>query len=454
MTNIQEAYLVAVAASELQPQRPKDWRYDLVDRTKQAKTYSITNDDSIKDLPQLPNNWSWHLSTPNVPGIQIGTQLKATEEKLPRREGFRLPYRFIALPKGSVKIKTEEINELVELANEQELAPMDLQQLGIMEEDHLIDEERQPIIRGRGSLSEALAVCEMLALHQQVPFRRDIIQKVLEGQFRRDKGLSLELMAGLCEMLGMSSQLAKTASAHINSVEGPAVLFLDDVPVIFYGMQRGRLSIAHPHKGIQKLTPQEFSTKIGEQFRFMLPRRVSTTPTSRFGWNWFTPLLKKYKTSLILVFVASLLSQMFGLAIPLLIQQIIDKVLSQGNLSSLNVLGTAMIVMALFQGLLQALRTYIFVDTTDRMDLTLGSSVIDRLLALPLSYFERRPVGELSQRLGELNTIRSFLTGTALISVLNIIFAVIYLGVMFAYSPLLSGVALSTFPLYIFWSLL
>ena len=103
----------------------------------------------------------------------------------------------------------------------------------------------------------------------------------------------------------------------------------------------------------------------------MLPRRVEATPTTRFGWSWFTPLLKKYKTSLILVFVASLLAQVFGLAIPLLIQQIIDKVLSQGNLSSLNVLGTAMVVMALFQGILQALRTYIFVDTTDRMDLTL-----------------------------------------------------------------------------------
>ena len=61
-----------------------------------------------------------------------------------------------------------------------------------------------------------------------------------------------------------------------------------------------------------------------------------------------------------------------------------------------------MVVMALFQGVLQALRTYIFVDTTDRMDLTLGSAVIDRLLSLPLNYFEKRPVGELSQRLGEL----------------------------------------------------
>ena len=123
--------------------------------------------------------------------------------------------------------------------------------------------------------------------------------------------------------------------------------------------------------------------------------------------------------------------------------------MSQGNLSSLNVLGTTMIVLALFQGLLQVLRTYIFVDTTDRMDLALGSSVIDRLLSLPLSFFEKRPVGELSQRLGELNSIRGFLTGTALISVLNIIFATLYLVVMFIYSPLLSVVALSTTPLYV-----
>ena len=111
--------------------------------------------------------------------------------------------------------------------------------------------------------------------------------------------------------------------------------------------------------------------------------------------------------------------------------------LSQGNLSSLNVLGTAMVVMALFAGILQALRTYIFVDTTDRMDLTLGSSVIDRLLSLPLTYFERRPVGELSQRLGELNNIRGFLTGTAMITVLNLIFAAMYLAVMFVYHLLL-----------------
>ena len=126
---------------------------------------------------------------------------------------------------------------------------------------------------------------------------------------------------------------------------------------------------------------------------------------------------------------------------------------SQGNLSSLNVLGAVMIILALFQGILMALRTYIFVDTTDRMDLTLGSAVIDRLLSLPLGFFEKRPVGELSQRIGELNTIRGFLTGTALVSVLNIIFASLYLVVMIIYSPLLTAVALSTLPIYFYWFL-
>jgi predicted MFS family arabinose efflux permease len=64
--------------------------------------------------------------------------------------------------------------------------------------------------------------------------------------------------------------------------------------------------------------------QLAERFRFALPRRVGSTPTSRFGWSWFTPLLGKYKTALSIVFAASLLAQLFGLAIPLLLQQLGD----------------------------------------------------------------------------------------------------------------------------------
>ena len=116
-------------------------------------------------------------------------------------------------------------------------------------------------------------------------------------------------------------------------------------------------------------------------------------------------------------------------------QQIIDKTLSQGNISSLNVLGASLVVIALFQSLMTALRTFVFKDTADRMDLQLGATVIDRLLRLPLPFFDKRPVGELSQRLCEMNSIRNFLTGTAITSLMDIVFSIIYLVVMVLYSP-------------------
>ena len=80
--------------------------------------------------------------------------------------------------------------------------------------------------------------------------------------------------------------------------------------------------------------------------------------------------------------------------------------------------------------------------------MTLGSQVIDHLVRLPLGYFDRRPVGELSTRVNELENIRQFLTGTALTVVLDAVFSIVYIVVMIFYSWLLTLVALATVPLF------
>ena len=448
--NPHESFAVAQAILAQQVKSVNDESTQLEDYWPKAVVASFLPGRPFQPPASAPDSISWYLSTAKVPGLAVGKRL-APGEILPERSGLALPYRCI----GLLSLETNDPAALpTGLANYAEslelpLPAVSLKQLGILEDDTLEDDQRYPLIRGQGQLQEALAVCEMAALQLKVPFRRDGIQKVLEDQFRRNKGLSLELLAGLSELMGLSSQLGAVDSRYLGSLEAPALLMLEGSPVIVFAIQASHAVVGHPRRGLKRIALESLQKLLGENVRFVLPRRVASTPTSRFGWNWFTPLLGKYRRALILVFAASLLAQLFGLAIPLLIQQIIDKVLSQGNLSSLNVLGTLMIVLAIFQGLLTALRTYIFVDTTDRMDLTLGSAVIDRLLALPLPFFDKRPVGELSQRLGELNTIRGFLTGTALVSVLNIVFAALYLVVMVIYSPLLTMVALSTLPLYL-----
>ncbi len=78
----------------------------------------------------------------------------------------------------------------------------------------------------------------------------------------------------------------------------------------------------------------------------------------------------------------------------------------------------------------------------------MGAQVIDHLLHLLLRYFERRPVGELASRVNELESIRQFLTGTALTVVLDAVFSVIYIVAMLFYSWILTVVALATVPLF------
>ena len=445
-----EISVVYEAIKDSYPKNFADLSLDISTCLEGSKVYTSSSLSELSGLASDENSSDslWYMSSYGVKGFPVGSVITPAINKAESK--LLLPIRVVSLRPVSSSELSETANAIPIISSSEDLPELsDYYKLGIVEDENIPDSDRYPAETGSGPINEVIAICHTVSLHQRVPFRHDTVQKIVESRLLRNKSITLQVYAGLCEVLGMKCQLAKTDKSYIPNIEAPAVFFVDGTPIVFFEVKNDFVIYTHPQKGLQKLALSEFIQFLDDDVTFILPRRVASTPTTRFSWSWFVPLLKKYKKSLVIVFASSLLAQLFGLAIPLLIQQIIDKVLSQGNLSSLNVLGTAMIVLALFQGLLQVLRTYIFVDTTDRMDLALGSSVIDRLLSLPLSFFEKRPVGELSQRLGELNSIRGFLTGTALISVLNIIFATLYIVVMFIYSPLLSVVALSTTPLYL-----
>ena len=173
------------------------------------------------------------------------------------------------------------------------------------------------------------------------------------------------------------------------------------------------------------------------------------TQRRKLGLSWFFPQIKRYRRSLIEVLVASLVLQLLNLAQPLVMQQIFDKVIGQQNLDTLFTLGLVLLGVSLFQGLLSAIRTYLFSDTTNRIDIALGAEVIQHLFRLPLRYFDKRPVGELQTRFAELGNIRGFLTGSVLTLFLDSVFSVIYIAVMVIYSGVLTAVSLAVIPLYL-----
>ena len=168
-----------------------------------------------------------------------------------------------------------------------------------------------------------------------------------------------------------------------------------------------------------------------------------------FGFRWFLPSIWRYRKPLAQVLIASLVVQLFALATPLLFQVIIDKVLVHKGFSTLAVIALGLAGIAFFDALMQFLRTYALSHTASRIDVELGSRLFDHLLRLPLAYFESRPTGQTIARVRELETIRSFLTGQGLSSAIDLVFAIVFVAVLFLYSTTLTLIALLSIPVYI-----
>ncbi|MEM9135985.1 MAG: peptidase domain-containing ABC transporter [Cyanobacteria bacterium P01_F01_bin.42] len=311
------------------------------------------------------------------------------------------------------------------------------------------DEKKSyPFVSGRGKIDAPLACFHMLSEHLNLPFRRDVIRRIISSQIQRQGEISLPVGGAIAEVMGLRANLVQVPANSFSQLPTPAVITWDSSLAVVYETSAKQIVLGIPEHGIVRQKTSKFIENWDPENGVLLLERTEKTPQKRFDLSWFWPSIKKHKGILIQVLIASFVVQLFALANPLITQVIIDKVLSENSIQTLNVLGILLLAVAIFEALLSAFRTYLFVDTTNRIDLSLGAEVIDHLLRLPLGYFDRRPVGELSTRVNELENIRQFLTGTALTVVLDAMFSVIYIVVMVAYSWLLTLVALATIPVF------
>ena len=316
------------------------------------------------------------------------------------------------------------------------------------------DKKDYPFVAGRTNLEVGVACFQMLSKYFGMPFRREVIQRVIKEQLEKTGTLSLPLSGAISELMGLNPQLLTVPSKAFVRLEAPCFVRWQDSLALVYEISEKELVIAVPELGIKSYAPDDFFNTWGDTGEVLLLQKTKETPQEKFGLSWFLPALKKYRKVLIEVFLASFFVQLFALANPLMIQVIIDKVISQNSVDTLGYLVAFLLVINVFEAVLTTLRTYLFVDTTNRIDLTLGSEIIDHMLRLPLRYFEKRPVGEISTRVNELEKIRQFLTGTALTVVLDAVFSVVYIAVMLLYSPLLTAVSLAIIPVFIVLTLI
>ena len=469
--NLEE--LFAVAAASPVPRTPS--RQDLRDWASNQLEIS-SGEQQVLLLPpgehQFGSSWGpWLVSSSNLAGAVPGEELLGPAKLLVKG---KLPARLLAKSSATPPMEIPPVMVLSADAGDQEPERTDVE---LLEPDwqesssaivaverqqealedwygRLGDDGTYPHLSGEGPVEGSMAVLRMLARYFDLPFRKDVLRRILDDQLHRDEsgqGIGLLQLAAIADLMGLRASQLDVTDAQVGRLQLPAIALSQSGPIVIWASdQVGQVLVSHPQLGQGPVPIQELEGRNEEgALQVLCIERAQQTPKKRFGLSWFLPALKQHKGVLIQVLVASFFVQLFGLLNPLLIQQIIDAVISQGNISSLNVLGTLLVAMGLAQAVLASLRTYLFSDTTNRIDISLGSTIIDHLLRLPLGYFADRPVGEVSSRINELQKIRRFLTGTALTVVLDAVFAFLYIAVMLLYSVQLTFWALAVVPLFV-----
>lgn len=222
----------------------------------------------------------------------------------------------------------------------------------------------------------------------------------------------------------------------------------DEALIQLVAPQPGQQGQPSPPNSIRKVTRAELEAMWDGELVLVTTREGIAGQAGRFDFTWFIPQVIKYRRLIGEVLLITLGINLLGLAAPLFFQNVVDKVLVHETLDTLTVLAIGFVVVSIWETLFGWLRTRLYSETSQKIDVELGAKLFRHMLGLPIGYFENRRVGDIAMRVRQLETIREFLTNASLTVLVDPVFTVVFLAVMWIYSTKLFLISILTIPAY------
>jgi subfamily B ATP-binding cassette protein HlyB/CyaB len=207
--------------------------------------------------------------------------------------------------------------------------------------------------------------------------------------------------------------------------------------------------IQRPGQPVEKIQVDALEAIWSGELILITTREGIAGAAGRFDVSWFIPQIVKYRRLIGEVLLVTLALNLLGLAAPLFFQNVIDKVLVHNTMATLKVLVFGFVAVSLWEVAFSWIRTRLYSQTCQKIDVELGAKLFRHMLSLPLSYFEARRVGDTAMRVRQLETIREFLTNASMSILIDPIFMIVFLVAMWVYSPSLFWVVALTLPAYV-----
>ena len=249
--------------------------------------------------------------------------------------------------------------------------------------------------------------------------------------------------------LKMKAKLCRLKVGKLENVNSPIIAKDNDGEFFIVAKsQENKFMILRANKTAPEVIERDELSRMWDGSAIIINKKGILDREAVFSFKWFIPTILRFKREFILVLIAVFTMQILGILTPVMTQVVVDKVLVHRSMSTLNVLTIGIAIVYIYELILGLAKNYVFTHTTNRIDVLLSYRLFKHLFALPLKYFESRRVGETVARVRELDSIRSFLTGTPLSSMIDLIFIIVYIVVLFFYSKMLTVVVICSIPVY------
>lgn len=285
----------------------------------------------------------------------------------------------------------------------------------------------------------------MLAAYYGIPANEENIKHTYNLSDRKSDIQDILLIA---KTLKLKAKHVRMKAQKLAQMTLPAIIKTKDSDfAILLKIQEEKFLIArHDERSPKILDIREFESLYSEDIILLIPRKFRDRELE-FGIKWFIPTIIKYKKPLLEVLLAAFVIQILGIFSPMITQSVIDKVLTHNSLTTLDVLAIGLVIITIFESALSIARNYVFSHTTSKIDVILSCRLFRHLFSLPLRYFESRRVGDTIARVRELENIRRFLTGVPLNTLLDAVFIIVYVIIMYFYSVTLTNITLLSLPI-------
>jgi len=254
------------------------------------------------------------------------------------------------------------------------------------------------------------------------------------------------------QLLGLKVKRRSISQAKLPQLPTPFLMetHSDKCVLVVKYEESGTALIQDPETQSLKTVTQAVLWKMltGQVMLFKTKSADEKALNNKFGLGWFVRSLLEEKAVMTQVLLAAIFIQLFALIAPLFSMVVMDKVFTAGRMDTLNVLFIGVVAFAVFEFILTMLRKHILSHATAKLDVILSAKVFTKLTRLPIHFFSQRQTGDTVNRLKELESIRSFISGHGLTALIDFPFSIIILGVMFLFSPTITMVAVIAIVLF------